>query len=143
MTPQADAPAAALPVLGRSRSRLKRGWLAFARALWGVVALAATSVMLSAIAVRLAALGSLPAVSVPSGWTPDAFRSALSSLGLSVEFYIGLNLLFAYLLMFGFLATAVVIFFRRSDDWVGQRHEWRRSAPLSAPSRSVTLRQSR
>lgn len=108
-------PSSALP---GPRTRWSGRRLLVARAVWLVLALLSISVLIAAIVVRLASLDRFTPASVPPGWTLEALRSALESLGLSIGFYLALNLFFAYLTILGFVATALVIFVRRSDDWV-------------------------
>lgn len=100
------------------QTRLHGRRLVLARAVWLALTLLAVSVLGAAIIVRLGSLGNFSIASVPPGWTMDGFRSALGSLGLSISFYLGFNLFFAYVIILGFLTTAFVIFLRRSDDWV-------------------------
>ncbi|HSR56989.1 MAG TPA: hypothetical protein VLL57_02310, partial [Candidatus Binataceae bacterium] len=101
-----------------SRTRLGGHPRLAGRAVWLALTLLSLSVIVAAIIVRLRSLDRFSAASLPATWTMDAFRAALASLGLSINFYLAFNLFFAYLLIAGFLTTAFVIFLRRSDDWV-------------------------
>lgn len=106
------------PDAGRVSTQLRGRRLFAARSVWLGLALFSLVVVAAAVVVRIQSLNRFSGASLPGAWTMESFQAALATVGLSVAAYVALNLTFAYLIIIGFMGTGLLIFFRRSDDWV-------------------------
>ncbi|MFL5806824.1 MAG: hypothetical protein ACJ8CR_34490 [Roseiflexaceae bacterium] len=99
-------------------TRLRGRQLLLARIAWFGVAGLTLSIFIASLLARLKAFDTLYRSSLPEGWSEGALRAALAQLGLSIDFFIVYNLVFAYILWLGCFAIAAIIFRRKSDDWM-------------------------
>ncbi len=106
-----------------SAARVPRRWLALARAVWMVLALLLLANFSASIP---ATYGQLRTICTSSAfghcniWQPTpANMQALQHLGLSLETYAAYTLTMDVLASLVFLAVGALIFWRKSDEWVG------------------------
>jgi hypothetical protein len=93
-----------------SRStRLSGRWLPLARLLWWVAALAITIIFVVALPVRMEQIRQDPYQLAP----------ILSQLGLGINFFVLYGNVLEIILSIACLSIALVIFWRKSDDWMG------------------------
>src|SRR5713101_7072502 len=101
-----------------AQTRLHGGWLLLARMAWGVVLVLAVGLFIASIPFTFADAHTIcvsAACSNDSYLTPDLARE-LHQLGLSVDFFAVLITTWSIILEFIYVATGVVIFWRRSED---------------------------
>src|SRR5262245_32599584 len=102
-----------------ARTRLRGIWLVLARLAWAVMAGFTLLLFILGLPVRYEHLHNLSGGdALDAGLTPAAMRAALSQLGLSVDFRAVFFLAVAIALALGSLVVAVVIVWRKSDDWL-------------------------
>src|SRR5262245_53426820 len=100
-------------------TRLRGIWLALARLVWVAVAGLALLLFVLGIPARYDHIRNLSGSdALGAGWTPAAIRSALAQLGLSTDFRAAYSVALAVLVATGALAVAIVILWRKSDDWL-------------------------
>ena len=99
-------------------ARLHGRGLALARLGWGVVVAVILGLLVVGLAYKYRQLGGLSPALLPGGWTPEAMRAALAGLGLSARFYATYRIAADVLFVLAFVAVALAIFWRRSDDWL-------------------------
>src|SRR5258706_6555553 len=110
-------PPSAIDYLGVD-TRLRGRQLLLTRIAWFGVAGLTLSIFIASLLARLKAFDTLYRSSLPEGWSEGALRAALAQLGLSIDFFIVYNLVFAYILWLGCFTIAAIIFRRKSDDWM-------------------------
>jgi hypothetical protein len=91
-------------------------WLVFARWVWVVLALAYFGSFLATLPLTWARPVDLS--DLITGWSDASVRAGLVQLGLSVEGYIAITHGLNSLLPIIYFLLGLVIFLRRSDDWV-------------------------
>jgi signal transduction histidine kinase len=99
-------------------TRMRGGWLVSARVAWMVVLILTVGLFISLLPYTFADAHTICASAACSNGahlTPDQARE-LHQLGLSMSFYATLYLIWSIVLEFVYVATGVVIFWRRSDD---------------------------
>lgn len=101
--------AAALPgPRDEASTRLSGTWLGVARALWVVMLTVALGAYIALLPGRFGSLHSLVSVG----------EQAVLQLGLSANFYAWYHILFEVAFALGCTLVGILIFWRRSDDWV-------------------------
>jgi signal transduction histidine kinase len=112
------AEAASLTQSNASARRLEGPWLTLTRVVCALVALLTVGSFIVGLSQRFAQVNTLSDTDVPNGWTPEAFQTALTQLGLSIGAYhtyrLALDLTFALC----FFTVAAVLLWRNSNDWM-------------------------
>ncbi len=90
-------------------TRLRGRWLLPARAAWAAVTILTVVIFIAAVPARLEELRG----------DPFNFREGLAQLGLSVEFFALYGTVLDVLVALTFTTLGVIIFWRKSDDWIG------------------------
>jgi signal transduction histidine kinase len=108
------------PAVGSAtETRLRGIWLALARLAWAGMAGLALLLFILGVPARYDHLRNLSGGdALGLGWTPMAVRAALAQVGLSTDFRAAYLVALAVLVAMGALAVAVVILWRKSDDWL-------------------------
>ncbi|GHO76907.1 hypothetical protein KSD_46780 [Ktedonobacter sp. SOSP1-85] len=104
----------------QAEARLRGGWLILARTLWLVVLALSVGLFISSIPFIFAdahVVCSAADCSNNSSLTAVQARE-LQNLGLSLDFYAYLGVAWSIFLECIYIAVGVVIFWRRSDDWI-------------------------
>jgi len=95
---------------GRLHSTQLHGiWLQLARLLWWVAVLAITTIFVVALPVRMEQIRQDPYQLTP----------ILNQLGLGITFFVFYGHTLEIILSFACLAIALIIYWRKSDDWMG------------------------
>jgi signal transduction histidine kinase len=92
--------------------------LAIARAAWGIVALTALSIAVFNIRANYEIFSTDPASAMPESWTPENLSSALATLNLPHSFPLIYVVTHDLVLVIGFFAVALLIFWFKSDEWI-------------------------
>ena len=98
-------------------TRMRGGWLVSARVAWIVVLILTVGFFISSLPYIFADARTICASAICNGaYLTPGQALELRQLGLSMTFYATLFLIWSIVLEFGYVATGVVIFWRRSDD---------------------------
>ena len=90
-------------------TRLRGRWLLPARAAWAAITILTVVIFIAAVPARLEELRS----------DPFNFAEGLAQLGLSVEFFALYGTVFDAMVALTFATLGIIIFWRKSDDWMG------------------------
>ena len=101
-------------------TRIVAPWLTVVRAIWIALVLAVIGLFIAGISprfdeLRVICAGEDCTVLSLSSLEADALRD----FGLSLEFYAGYHVVLEVLLAGAFALLGILIFWRRSDDWIG------------------------
>lgn len=118
--PIAEPPSASTPDRRTESAPLRRRWLLLARTIWAAALVLALGLLIVSIPLRAGILLSLcgPGRCQPGQLTAPELQ-ALQQLGLSLGFYVTYNVALSTLFVLVFCVVAVIIFLRKSDDWIG------------------------
>jgi signal transduction histidine kinase len=83
-----------------------------------MVALLAVGSFIAGLSQRFAHMNILSDTDAPSSWTPEAFQSALTQLGLSIGAYHSYRLALDLTFALCFFTVAAVLLWRNANDWM-------------------------
>ena len=103
---------------GERDSRLHGRWLMFMRVLWAIVAVLSVGLFIASIPFNFALLQTVCATSSCNTTNQLTLQQVheLQHLGLSLTFYALLNIVPLIMFEMGYVATSVIIFWRKSDE---------------------------
>lgn len=105
--------------LGESGKRLHEPWLTFVRILWLMVALLSIGLFIVSIPQHAHHLHVVCSNALCGGSERAAqLTRELHSLGLTLDFYAAYSLSLQIVFALGYFTIAMVIFWRKSDDWM-------------------------